>query len=258
MNYGLYLSASGVLTHSYRQDVAANNLANVHTRGFKPDIALAQARPSKSGEDFVDMAASRQLLDRLGGGVLAAPQRIDFAPGTVETTGNPLDVALRNPDEFFSVMTTSPDGGTETALTRDGRFAVNNDGELVTQAGLPVLNASGRPITGLEAGDIRISKSGAVTLNNAEVERLGIVRPGDLTALEKRGSNLLALKRPTALDQVEEPTLTIEALEGSAAHPMKALLSVIKATKAATGNANMIRYHDTLMDRAVNTLGRVA
>ena len=40
MNYGLYLSAAGMLTNMYRQDVAANNLANAQTPAFKRDLAL--------------------------------------------------------------------------------------------------------------------------------------------------------------------------------------------------------------------------
>jgi len=40
MIYGLYLSAAGVMTNSYRQDVIANNIANAETVGFKKDLAL--------------------------------------------------------------------------------------------------------------------------------------------------------------------------------------------------------------------------
>jgi hypothetical protein len=35
-------------------------------------------------------------------------------------------------------------------------------------------------------------------------------------------------------------------------------MDLVDATKAATGNGNLIRYHDSLIDRAVNVLGRVA
>ena len=35
MIYGLYLSAAGVVTNSYRQDVISNNIANVDTPGYK-------------------------------------------------------------------------------------------------------------------------------------------------------------------------------------------------------------------------------
>ena len=48
MNYGLYLSATGVLANTYRQDVIANNLANSETVGFKRHLATFQQRPTES------------------------------------------------------------------------------------------------------------------------------------------------------------------------------------------------------------------
>jgi len=38
MNYGLYIATSGMLTNMMRLDVASNNLANVNTTAYKPDI----------------------------------------------------------------------------------------------------------------------------------------------------------------------------------------------------------------------------
>ena len=89
MNYGLYLSAAGVLTNSYRQDVFANNLANVNTVGFKPDLPVLRTRPPEAIEDPAPFGTSNDLLERLGGGVLAGPQRTSFAPGPVEQTHRP-------------------------------------------------------------------------------------------------------------------------------------------------------------------------
>jgi len=43
MNYGLYLSATGVLTNMHRQDVIANNLANANTVGFKRDRTVFES-----------------------------------------------------------------------------------------------------------------------------------------------------------------------------------------------------------------------
>jgi flagellar basal body rod protein FlgG len=56
---------------------------------------------------------------------------------------------------------------------------------------------------------------------------------------------------------IEAPTLTVGAVEGSGTDPIKAMMQLASATKQVTGNANLIRYHDILMDRAVNVLGRV-
>ena len=71
MNYGLYLSASGVLTNMYRQDVFANNLANASTVGFKRDLAAISQRDPESIEGGHAMQWRNDLLDELGGGVFA-------------------------------------------------------------------------------------------------------------------------------------------------------------------------------------------
>ena len=44
MNYGLYLSASGVLTSLHKQDVTTNTLAHVKTVGFKADTVYTRQR----------------------------------------------------------------------------------------------------------------------------------------------------------------------------------------------------------------------
>ena len=56
MNYGLYLSANGALTSMYRQDVVANNLANLQTVGFKPDMVATRQRLPQRLEDPSAMA----------------------------------------------------------------------------------------------------------------------------------------------------------------------------------------------------------
>ncbi len=40
---GLYTAGSGMMLQMARQDVVANNLANVNTGGYKKQVAVAQA-----------------------------------------------------------------------------------------------------------------------------------------------------------------------------------------------------------------------
>src|SRR5258706_4424195 len=95
MLYGLYLSASGVQTNSYRQDVIANNIANSETVGFKRDLALFQERRTELKESGASPMRSNAMLEALGGGVLASPTSMDRAQGEMDRTGRNLDVAIR-------------------------------------------------------------------------------------------------------------------------------------------------------------------
>lgn len=258
MNYGLYVSASGVLTNMYRQDVFANNLANVETAGFKPDVPAIRQRDPEVIEDQLGGELSQRLLDRLGGGVLAGPQRIDFTPGPLQKTGNPLDVALHEPDQFFAVRVTGPNGKEQVQLTRDGRFTRNGQGELVMPDGHRVLDVDDQPIVVPGDAPVTIDPVGRVIQHGEEIARLQVARIEEPGRLTKQGGNRFAFAGSDPRQVLDNPTVQPGFVESSGVDPITALMNLIASTKAVSGNAEMLRYHDMLMDRAVNTLGRVA
>src|ERR1700753_1463362 len=94
MLYGLYLSATGVMTNSYRQDVIANNLANSETVGFKKDLAMFKQRLTAAQENPNNLNATDKLAEGLGGGTFAMPTMVDMSPGDMENTGGNLDAAI--------------------------------------------------------------------------------------------------------------------------------------------------------------------
>ena len=145
MNYAACISASGAIAALNRQDVLSNNLANVGTVGFKPDIPLARQRAAERREDGRFELPANEMLERLKSGVMIVPNAVDFTQGTLESTGNPLDLAIQG-EGFFAVRESTP-SGEAVRLTRDGRFTQNSDGVLVTTTGLPVLDDSDRPIS---------------------------------------------------------------------------------------------------------------
>lgn len=253
MNYGLYLSAAGMLTNMYRQDVAANNLANAQTPAFKRDLAMLRQRQPESIEGFKSEDANA-LLDRLGGGVLADRTRIDLSNGSLKKTGNDLDLAVQG-DGLFTIATEAG-----TRLTRDGRFTLDpkNNHLMTTNGAHAVLDANGNPITLDPAARAVVDENGVIRQNGAAVARLGLLNVGadDLTP---RGEGFFeaseaALKNAPAADaRVHQGYL-----EQSNVDPVMGMLEMIGASSAISANATMIRYHDLVMDRAVNVLGRVA
>ena len=260
MNYGLYLSASGVLTNLHRQDVFAHNLANVKTVGFKRDLAAIRQRDPESIEEQFGPRLSHRLLDRLGGGVLAARTRISLAPAALEQTGGDLDLALPGANSFFVVATQDATGTPQVNLTRDGRLTRDADGYLVTVAGgHRVLDNRDRPIQVPADGKVHVDDAGNLSVGEDQVATVQVAAASDPERLIKRGHGLFGWRGGEDLRQpVEAPNVRQGFVEASGVDPIMALMDLIGATKAATGNANLIRYHDLLMDRAVNVLGRVA
>ena len=259
MNYGLYLSASGVLTNLYRQDVFANNLANVETVGFKPDVPSIRQRDPEAVEDLAPLDVSNDLLERLGGGVLAGDQRINFATARMERTSNPLDAALFRDGRFFAVRPGANERGAvrppHPRRTLPGqRQRGSSPCPAATSRSTPTMS----PITvNPSAGPARIEADGSITQNGQSVGRLQISRVEDLDSLRKTRGGLYEMADGDVRLPEPTPELRPGYVEASGVDPFKAMMDVTAASKAAMGNADMIRYHGRVMDLAANTLGKV-
>jgi len=258
MHYGIHLAASGALSSLYRQDVLANNLANIDTVGFKPEIVATQARRTARAEDGLGLLPSNDLLERLGGGLRPAANKISFGQAALDTTGNPLDLAIRG-DGFFVVEEQGGDGGSFLRLTRDGRFTLNSEGELVMATnGLAVLDDSGRRIRLDDDAGIAISSDGVMRQNGEEVARLAVVDVPDRGRLTKRGAGLFNAPGDAIQNRFPADGLVMQgAVEKSGVSDIGTMLAVTGAGRTASGNLALIGYHDRMMDQAVNRLGRI-
>lgn len=258
LNYGLHLSASGVLTNMYRQDVFANNLANVGTVGFKRDLASISQRAPESIESGQSSKYHNALLDQLGGGVSAGPQKTDFSPGPIDQTNRALDAALTTKNTFFAVAFKEANGNESVRLTRDGRFFVNGDGFLSNINGERVLNEADQPIQVDPKVPITIDPTGRLIQGGESQGQIQVAQVADPSQLIKQGQNLFRFKgADPRIEGDRTGRIHPKALESSTVDPIKELLAMIEASGAVESNANMIKYHDLMMDNAVNRLGRV-
>ena len=164
------------------QALATNNLVNAGTDGFRADLRSAMTLEI-NGPGY----ASRAFAGLTPGGV-------DLTPGSMMTTGNPLDVAIQG-SGLFAVETAEG----EEAYTRAGAFGVDPNGILRTQAGQAVLGDGG-PITVPPFEQILIGADGTVTVRPkgaggaqlAQVGRLRLIDPAPEQVV-KRPDGLLAL-----------------------------------------------------------------
>jgi flagellar basal-body rod protein FlgG len=253
MNYGLYLSATGVLTNSFRQDVIANNLANAQTVGFKRSLALFQQRRTEA-QQLGDMQMSNPLLEGIGGGTLLAPTFVDHSQGTLEQTQSNLDVAI-NGRGYFAVRQ-----GKDTLLTRNGRFMVDRDGYLTLADGTGhrVLDADRNtiPLGGVPQSHITIGPDGSISVQGNLVARLAMLDVPDDMLLNQRGQTLLSYPD---LKKLVPATGTLQSgfIEESNVDPMAELTQLINTQRQLEANANMIRYQDQTLGKLVNEVGKI-
>ena len=256
MNYGLQISASGVLTNLHRLDVFGNNLANLNTPGFKADSPAIRQRDPARIEDGVMHLPSNRLLEELGAGAQLGQTRVSFLPGPLAQTGQDFDLAITG-DGFFRVGVTE-NGVAGERYTRNGRLTRNAQGMLVTATeGLAVLDDNGRPISVGTDGRIQVNADGVVSQNGQSLGRIGLVDFADRDALIKRGDSLFEAG-PDAGRRPADGRIVQGSIERSGVSEIGALLAVQGASRAVQSNMGMIATHDRLMEQAISRLGRLA
>jgi flagellar basal-body rod protein FlgG len=253
MIYGLYLSATGVLTSSYRQDVIANNLANAQTVGFKRSLAAFVQRRTEA-EVTGDTQVTNRLLEGIGGGLLVAPTTVDHSQGRIESTDGPLDVAIHGRG-FFAVRS-----GDDTYLTRNGRFMLDREGylALADESGHRVLDVNGRTIAlgQVPQSLVSIASDGSITADGQPAGRLALLDVPDQSQLVPRGATLLSGADVSTL-QPADGALQSGFIEESNVDPMTELTQLIQAQRQLEANANMIRFQDQTLSKLVNEVGKI-
>ncbi|MGD9689073.1 MAG: flagellar hook-basal body protein [Phycisphaerales bacterium] len=257
MNYGLYLSASGMLTSLYRMDVLAGNLANSETTGYKSVVATTRQREAAAVEDGLTLP-SDQLLEKLGGGVLLMGNRLDLRPGATVETGRSLDVALEG-DGFMVVSAESEENPSAVRFTRDGRLGINAESQLVhVSSGRPVLDRSNRAISLAPGREVRIDRDGTVRQGQAIVGRLQVATIADAGALRPAGDGLLGAPAGVMSGRAPTEASVLQGfVERSGVDPVATMVDFAQAERAVSANARLVQLHDQLLDRAINGLGRI-
>jgi flagellar hook protein FlgE len=144
----MFTAVSGLKVHQSALDVTANNIANVNTVGYRASRAtfvdiMSQTQRSGSAPG-AGLGGSNPV--QIGLGVKLGTVDNQMGQGALESTGNPLDVAIQGEGWFRVGPTTPPAASTNISYTRAGNFAVNSGGYLVTQSGDYVLGAGDTPI----------------------------------------------------------------------------------------------------------------
>lgn len=206
MDKAVYIAMTGSKHIARAQTLAANNMANANTTGFRADFQQARAMPVFYGDGLPTRAYA--LTENPG---------TDFAYGSMGETGGKLDVAI-NGDGWMAVQ--GADG--REAYTRAGALHVNALGQLQTSSGKMVMGERG-PITlppydnvqiGLD-GTISVVEQGQAPNGLSQVARIKLVKP-DNNRLTKGEDGLMYLrdsKEPLKAD--ENVQLTTGFLEGS-------------------------------------------
>jgi flagellar basal-body rod protein FlgF len=212
----IYLSMSGAKATMQRQEVLANNLANVSTAGFRAEMTAFRAVPVQGS------GASTRVY------AIESTPGYNAEPGTVQPTGRNLDVALKG-NAWLTVQALD---GTE-AYTRAGALDVNADGVLVTKNGLTVLGDGG-PISVPANAQLQIGADGTLSasVGNARPQAVGRLKLVTPEAPLQRGTDgLFRAADGNDLPADANARLQDGALEGSNVSPVETMIAMIAAAR---------------------------
>jgi flagellar basal-body rod protein FlgF len=252
MENALLVGLSRQMVLERQMDVVANNVANVNTNGYKADKSLFQEY-LKSGaheDNFVG-------TDRAVSYVQDSGTFKDLTQGPTEQTKNPLDVAVDG-GGFLVVQTPAGE-----RYTRDGGLAINNQGQLVTAAGNPVLGNSGPIVFQPTDHDVSIAADGNITVQEG-INRIDSVRGklrlvsfAQAQALLKEGSNLYSAGTGAAAQPDTASRVKQGFIEKSNVNSVAEMSRMIEVTRTYTQIATLLQQQSDLHKTAIQQLADV-
>lgn len=244
MNQAFYIASSGVRFHQKSMDVAANNMANVNTTGYK-------AQRSSFGDllqtNILNDARTELLNDNLKQGNGVKIQKIDtkFEQGALKMTDVQSDFAIVGKG-FFTVE--SPNG--DQFYTRDGNFATSiKDGKnfVVDTSGNYVLNKQGQRI------ELVTNATGNINFAKLASD-IGIASFSNENGLIPLGSNLYKKSDISGeATQTQEATIKQGALENSSVDLSTQMAELIEIQRAFQFNTKIIQMADEI-EQTINQL----
>jgi len=227
MNSGLYAACAGLLAQTQALELAANNLANLNTTGYKGQVATfrsllvhASAGPSQN--------AINEAVNNFG---VLGDSRTDVMQGSLERTGSDLDFAVQG-EGWFAVQ-----AGDRKLYTRNGNFHVDSKGRLATVEGNIVSGAQGAII--IPPGKLSVSNDGTISVDGALAGQLKIVSFAPGSALVPVGNSYF--EAAAGSERAASGKLVQGSLEGSN----------VNGVTAAVGLVALQRHAD-LLQQALN------
>lgn len=291
---GLYTAAAGLITQQRRHDTVTQNIANINTTGYKQVNSAARSFPevlvSITGGDVKNTERSIGKLNTgvfmeeslsmfLQGDVTATEKSTDFAlvadlvsndpatgqPITFDANGQYVDEegnTTYQSQAFFTVQ----DAEGNTRYTRNGNFAVNAAGQLVSSTGFLVLGANNQPIT-INGSVDNLKVNGQGQIMNADTgvatgASLAISIVNQPYQLVREGNGVFRIDDPEVagvrLSAVGDNVAVRQGyIERSNVDSAQSMVDMNLAARAYEANQKVIQYYDRSLEKAVNDIGRV-
>lgn len=250
---GLYAAASAMVANMKRQNTLSHNASNLETVGFKQILTSANdyIYSSTSYSPGNITQSDTDFIGYLGLGSTAGEEVTDFDEGGIKFTGNPYDFAI-NGNGFFRIQT--PEG--EERYTRDGRFLVDAEHNLVTAAdGYFVLNTQGEKIN-LPEGSVEVTADGTIQINGEATDQIGLAVFSNMEEdIEREGSNYFSAINPPIFSN-QNTSIAQCSLEMSNVNISQLTTQMLMVNRSYQAASRVISNQDQLLNKILSTLGQ--
>lgn len=244
MENSLLIGLSRQMVMQREMATIANNIANMNTPSYKAETTLF--------EEFVMKNATEQSPDKTLSFVQDYGLTRDMTDGALQTTGNPLDVAITG-EGFFKVQ--AADGA--TLYTRNGHFQLDNQGQLINSNGDLVLSDAGSPIRfATDEKDISISRDGTISTSAGLRGKIAMVSFANTQDMKNEGNTLLSTTQAEIAPT--NARLVQGAIESSNVKPIMEMTNMIEVQRSYESARKLIETADEMRSRAISTLGQAA
>jgi flagellar basal-body rod protein FlgF len=238
MQDSLYVSLSAQIALERRLDTIADNVANASTVGFRATGVKFEDVVTGSGQKAVSFASAGNTY-------------LSSAHGSLTETGNPFDFAIQG-DAWFGIET--PAG---TVMTRDGRFSMDENGQLMSTEGYPVLDAGGAPIQlDPRGGPPKAGADGSLRQGDQLVGAIGLFDfdPGR-NFVRYGNSGIVPPREPEPVTDRADIGVAQGFVEESNVNPVLEMTRLITVQRAFENTAALMRQTASSSDDAIKTLG---
>lgn len=261
---GIYTASKGMMSLLDLNDTIANNLANVNTTGFKKsgltfkniyDANIEQSSPP--GEEF--KRADWRNVGKLSVGPATHESVVQFTQGTLDRTGNPLDVAIEG-DGFFKVK--NLDGN--TAYTRNGNFAIDSQNYLITKDGERIMDVAGQPIrinlqdTQSNRNQIVVNEDGQIVINNPNapqmLQKIAIYDFADKREMVSLGNGKFIQSNPQENPEFLTTRFSMQqgAVELSNTNTINEMINSIQVSRCYETLSKLVQQDSELLNRVID------
>ncbi|MFJ5285984.1 flagellar basal-body rod protein FlgG, partial [Pseudomonas sp. NPDC088429] len=195
---------------------------------------------------------------QLGTGVRIVGTQKNFTAGSLQTTEQPLDMAIDGRG-FFQIL--QPDG--TTSYTRDGTFHLDSNGQIVNASGFALEPAIVIPNN---AQSFTVGVDGTVSITvpgNPAAQVIGNLQTADFinpAGLQAVGNNLFLETAASGAPQIGTPGLngfgtTLQnTLEGSNVSTVEEMVNMITTQRAYEMNSKVISTADQMLSFVTQNL----